>query len=157
QAAVEAPRRPRADLRPRLAIERSVPFHEAGAEATHDHLRGLVESLSRFVHGAPEGLELAPGEAATDTEAEAAAAQVGEDGDLLSDAQGIVPGQDHRGGTEPDVGTFRGEVGHELEVVRAERVVVEVMLHGPEDIEAEVGGETREPELLVPDVVVRHV
>src|SRR5213593_5002492 len=75
-SAFEASRRARPDLRPGLTVERPVTFHEPGAKATQDHLRGLVETLSRFVHRAPEGLELAPGEAATDAEAETAPAEM---------------------------------------------------------------------------------
>ena len=63
-----------------------------------------------------------------------------EDGHLLGDAQGIVPGQDHGGSPETDIGAGRREIGHELQVVRAERVVVEVVLDRPQDLEAEVGG-----------------
>jgi len=104
-----------------------------------------------------EGLELPPGEAATHAEAETAPAQVVEDGHLLGDAQGIVPGQDHGGGTEADIRALRGQVRHELKVVRAERVVVEVVLHGPQHVEAEVGGQSREPQLLVPGLLIGHI
>ena len=80
-----------------------------------------------------------------------------EDGHLLGDAQGIVPGQDHGRGTEADIRALRRQVRHELEVVRAERVVVEVVLHRPQHVEAEVGGQSGEPELLVPDLFIGHV
>jgi len=77
-----------------------------------------------------------------------------EDGYLLDHAQGIVPGEDHGRGAEPHLRARGRQVGHELEVVRAERVVVEVVLHGPQHVEAEVGGLPREPELLVPDLAI---
>ncbi len=56
-----------------------------------------------------------------------------------------------------DIRAGRREVGHELQVVRAERVIVEVVLHGPQHVEAEVGGQPGEPEFLVPDLLVGHV
>jgi hypothetical protein len=132
------------DLRSRLPVKRPVTPHEPGAKAAQDHLGGLVEPFPRFVHRPPEGLELPPGEAATDPEAQAAAAEMVEDGHLLDDAQGIVPGQDHRRGPEIDIRADGREVGHELQVVRAERVVVEVVLHGPQHIEAEIRGQAGE-------------
>src|SRR5688572_24082786 len=63
----------------------------------------------------------------------------------LGTAAVILPWHDHRGGTEIDIRANRREVGHELQVVRAERVVVEVVLHGPQHVEAEVGGDAGEP------------
>src|SRR4029450_1656559 len=104
-----------------------------------------------------EGRELAPGEAAADAEAKTAAAEMVEHRDLLGDAKGIVPGQDDRGGAEPDVRTLRGEIGHELQVVGAERVVVEVVLDRPQQVEAQVDGLPGEAQLLVPDLLVGHV
>jgi hypothetical protein len=80
-----------------------------------------------------------------------------EDGRLLGDPEGIVPGQDHGRGAEADVRTLGGQKGHELEVVGTERIVVEVVLHGPEHVEAEIGGQPGEPQLLVPGLLVGDV
>ena len=56
---------------------------------------------------------------------------------ILGDAQRVVPGQDDRRGADVDVGAERGEVGHQLDVVGHEGVVVEVVLGRPEAVEAE--------------------
>src|SRR6185312_179630 len=67
-----------------------------------------------------------------------------------------VPGQDHGGGTEPDLWTDRCQIGHELQIVGAERIVVEVVLHGPQHVETQVGSQTAEFDLLIPDLPVRY-
>ena len=54
-------------------------------------------------------------------------------------------------------GQTRRQVGHQLDVVGHEGVVVEMVLGRPQAVEARVGGEAREPDLLVPDAVVRAV
>src|SRR5208282_2385551 len=46
--------------------------------------------------------------------------------------------------------------GHQLQIVRAERVVVEVVLDCPKRIEAEFVSQPRQPDLLVPRLVVAH-
>src|SRR6266849_364302 len=68
----------------------------------------------------------------------------------LSDAQRVVPGQDDRCGAKIDVGAERGQIGHQLQVVGNERIVVEVVLGRPQAVEAEVGGEPGQPDFLLP-------
>src|SRR3984957_7180523 len=63
----------------------------------------------------------------------------------------VVPGQDDRRSAEVDVGADGGEVGHQLQIVGAEGVVVEVVLDRPQDVEAAVGGDAGEADFLVPD------
>jgi hypothetical protein len=62
----------------------------------------------------------------------------------------IVPRQDDGRGTDVDAGAERGQIGHQVEVVGHERVVVEVVLGRPEAVESQVGGEARQANLLVP-------
>jgi hypothetical protein len=64
-----------------------------------------------------------------------------EDRRLLGDTQRVVPRQDDRGGAQVDVGTQRRQIRHQLDVVRHERVVVEMVLGRPEAVEAEIGSE----------------
>ncbi len=66
----------------------------------------------------------------------------------------VVPGEDDGGGAEVDVGAHCGQVGHQLQVVGAEGVVVEVVLDRPQDVEAGVGGDAGERDFLVPDLGV---
>ncbi len=47
-----------------------------------------------------------------------------------------------------------GQVGHQLQVVGAEGVVVEVVLDRPQDVEAGVGGDAGERDFLVPGLGV---
>ena len=156
-AAVERVLRPRPDLDARLLVILAVAFHEAGLERVDDHGRGLVEAAARFVHAQPEGRELAPRQAASEAQPQPALAQHVEHGGVLGDAQRIVPGQDHRRRADVDVRAERGEMRHQREVVGHERVVVEVMLGRPQAIEAQVGGEPRQPDLLVPHAIVGAV
>ena len=74
--------------------------------------------------------------------------QVVEQGDALGDAQRLVPRHDHRGRADVDVRRAAGDVGQPLGVVGAERVVVEVVLDGPHDVEAELVGEQGETGVL---------
>ena len=58
------------------------------------------------------------------------AEEVDHDGPL-GDTQRVVPGEDNGGGAEVDIGAHRGQIGHQLQVVGAEGVVVEVVLDRP--------------------------
>ena len=156
-AAVERVLRPGPDLDARLLVVFAVAFHEAGLERVDDHGRGLVEAAARFVHAQAEGGELAPRQATAEAQPQPALAQQVEHGGVLGDAQRIVPGQDHRRRADIDVRAERREMRHQREVVGHERVVVEVMLGRPQAIEAEVGGEPRQPDLLVPHAIVGAV
>ena len=156
-AAVERVLRPRPDLDARLLVILAVAFHEAGLERVDDHGRGLVEAAAQFVHAQAEGRELAPRQAAAQAEPQPALAQHVEHGGVLGDAQRIVPGQDHRRRADVDVRAERREMRHQREVVGHERVVVEVMLGRPQAVEAEIGGEPRQPDLLVPHAIVGAV
>jgi len=51
-----------------------------------------------------------------------------EDRDLLGDAQRVVPRQDDGRGAQIDIGAQRGQVGHQLQIVGHEGIVVEMML-----------------------------
>ena len=80
-----------------------------------------------------------------------------EHGDLLGHAHRIVPGQhdDHRAELDR-LGAAR-EVAQELQDVRAHGVVGEVMLHAPDQIEAERFGEIAEIQFCAVDFVVRPI
>ena len=68
-----------------------------------------------------------------------------------------MPGKDHGGCPHIDIRILGREVGHQVEVVRHERVVVEVVLRRPQAIESQIGGEIGEAKFLVPHLAVRPV
>ena len=43
----------------------------------------------------------------------------------------VVPGQDDRRGANIDIGAERGQIGHQLQIVRHKRIVIEVVLGRP--------------------------
>src|SRR5262249_27235163 len=73
---------------------------------------------------------------------------------LLGDAQRVVPRQDYRGGAEIDVRAQRGQIGHQLQIVGAERIVVEVVFDRPEHVEAELFSKARPEDLFLPRIIV---
>ena len=137
--------RTRANFDAWLFVVGAVSFHEAGFQGIDDHRCRLVEAPARFVHAETERGELAAGEPAAHTKAKAALAQIVQHRRLFSDAQRIVPRQDHGGGAEIDVRTDARQIGHELDVVGYKRVVVEVVFGRPEAVEPQIGGKPREP------------
>ena len=149
-APVEGVLRARTDLDARLLVVRPVAFDEAGLQGVDDHRRRLIEAPARFVHAETEGGELAAGEAAAHAEPEPALGEIVQHRGLFGDPQRIVPGQDHGGRAEIDIRTDGRHVGHELDVVRHERVVVEVVFGRPQAVEAQIGGSAGQPDLLVP-------
>src|ERR1019366_8144418 len=58
---------------------------------------------------------------------------------------------------DADRRTNGGQVGHQLKVVRTKRRIVEVMLDGPQHIETQIGGEARQAQFLIPDLLVGYV
>ena len=150
-APVERILRPRPDLDARLFVELAVTLDKPGLQGVDDHRRRLVEALARLVHAQAEGGELAARQTAPEAEPQPSPAQHVEHRGVLGDAQRVVPGQDNRGGAEIDIGAQRGQIGHQLQIVRHERIVVEVMLGRPQAVEAEIGGQPCQPDLLVPD------
>ena len=150
QPPLEARRRRRPDRRLGLREERAGALDPPRLQRLLDHHRALVEALARLVHldGAEVG-ELPARQAAAHPEAHPPARHLVEQGDPLGDPQRVVPRHDHRRRAEVDVEVAPGDVGQQRHVVRAERVVEEVVLDGPHDVEAEVGGEQRQPGLLV--------
>ena len=98
----------------------------------------------------PKGVEFAAGQAPAETQAQAAVAEHIKYGGVFGHAQGVMPGQDDGGGAHVDVGMPGSYVGHQLQVVRDEGVVVEVVFGGPEAVEAGVGGQLGETEFLLP-------
>ena len=105
----------------------------------------------------PAAVAEIPDAAPAGTEAEPAAAQHVEHGGILRHPQRIVPGQDDRRRADIDVGMPRRQVGHQLDVVGHERVVVEMVLGRPQAVEAAIGGQPREPDLFLPDAIVGAV
>ena len=75
---------------------------------------------------------------------------------LLCHAQRVVPWQDDRGGAEIGVRAQRRQIRQELRIVRAERVVEEVVFHRPDDVEAELIGEPSQTDFLLPGLAVAH-
>src|SRR5205823_8974311 len=140
-ASLERPARPRSNRLLWLLHERAVVFAVALLEATEDHLRALDEPAARLLHRHAEALELDPSETAADAEDEPAPAHRVEHGDLLRDADRIVPGADDHHRAELHAPRPSRHVGEELEDVRAHRVVGEVVLDAPDRVEAERLGE----------------
>ena len=128
----------------------TVALHEPGLQRVDDHRRRLIEAAAQFVHAEAEGGELPAREAAAHAETKPALGQIVQHRRLFGDPQRIVPGQDHRRRADIDVRTERGQVGHQLNVIRHERVIVEVVLGRPEAVEADFGGEPGQPDLLIP-------
>ena len=142
--------RTRTDLDAGLLVVVAVAFHEAGLQRVDDHRRGFVEAAARFVHAEAEGGEFAPGEAAAHAETEPALGEIVQHRGLFGDPQRIVPGQDDGRRADVDVRADGGHVGHELDVVRHERVIGEMVFGRPEAIEAEIGGGPGQTDLFVP-------
>ena len=153
-APVEAVFRARAQLDPRLLVISAVGLDPAGAQCIDDHRRRLVEPAAALVHRAAERGKFAPRQAAAKPEPQPAVAKKVEHRRLLGHAQRVVPGQDHRGGAEIDVRAHAGEVGHQLQIVGAERIVEEMVLGRPQHIEAKARRLTRQAQILVPDLIV---
>ncbi len=80
-----------------------------------------------------------------------------EKGDLLGDAERVVPRKDHGPGAEQDALGPRCHVREEDGVVRTERVVPEVVLDRPQRVETELVGQLAQPDLLLDDIAVRYV
>src|SRR6202049_289902 len=95
--------RSRPDLDARLLVELAVALDEAGLQRVDDHRRRLVEALARLVHAETEGGELAPRQAAPETETKSPLAQHIEHRRLLGDAQRVVPRHDDRRRAQIDV------------------------------------------------------
>ena len=128
--------RSRADFYARLLVVLAIALDEARLERLDDHRRRLVEAPARFVHAEAEGGEFAPRQAAPHAEAKPALAQHVEHGGILGNPQRIVPGQDDGRRADIDAGMARRQVGHEVEVVGDEGVVVEVVLGRPQAVKA---------------------
>jgi len=145
---------------PRLAVGApgkvtSAPVSEALLTMQSDHAPPATRrARASTSHRAAEGGELAARQAAPDAEAEAAVADMVEDRDLLGDAQRIVPQQDHRRGPEIGMAGDAGQVAHQLQVIGAERVVVEMVLDRPQHIETEFVGKPRQAQFLVPHLPI---
>ena len=123
------------ELRPGLRVILAVAFDETRPQGLDNHGGRFVETFPRFVHADAEGFKLASGQSPAKTEPQASVAQQVKDGGILRYAQRVVPGEDHGGGAHVNVGMFRGDVGHQLQVVRHEGIIVEVVLGRPEAIE----------------------
>ena len=106
---------------------------------------------------AAEGREFPPREPASHPKPHPPFAQVVEHRRLFGDTQRVVPGQDHGRGAQIDIGAGGGEPGHQLQIVRAEGVVVEMVLNRPQHVEPQVRRHARELQFLVPDLLVGHV
>jgi hypothetical protein len=76
---------------------------------------------------------------------------------LLGHPQRAVPRQDHRSRAQFHVLGAAGHVGQQHHVVRAHRVVVEVMLDRPQAVVAQLVGELGQPELAGVHLLVRQV
>ena len=157
EAVAERAGRRRADRGAGLAVVGAVAFDPSALERVHHHARRLVEAVARLVHGDAEPLVLPAGQPPPDTEQHPPAGEVVEQRDLLGDAHGIVPRKDHRPGPEQDaLGPCR-HVGEEHDVVGAERVVLEVVLDGPQGVETEGVGQHPQTHLLGDDLPVGDV
>ena len=156
QPTLEAARRAGANLRARLGVVGAVSFDEARLQCAHDHLGALVEALAGGIHlDAAEWLVLPARQASTHPEAHASPAELVQHRDLLRDTERLVPGHDHRRCAQIDALRAAREIAQDLGIVRAERVVEEVVLGRPQCVKAELLREQCEPELLFVDLSVR--
>ena len=147
----------RPEFDPRLRVILAVPLDKAGAQCLDDHRGGFIKALARLVHCAAKRRELAPRQTAPQTQPQFSFAQQIEDRRLLGDAQRVVPRHDHRRGAEPDARAYPGEIGHQLQIVGAERVIEKMMLGRPQRVKAGIGGEPCQPDFLVPHLIVADV
>ena len=154
-APVEGVLRPRSDFGSGLLVKLPVALDESGLQGIDDHGRGLVETLPRFVHADAESLELPARQAASEPQAQAAAAQQVQHRGVLGDPQRVVPGKDHRGRSHVNVGMLGRHVGHQLYVVRYEGVIVEMVLRRPEALEALVSRDLGQAQFFFPHQAVR--
>ncbi len=113
RAPFERPRRRGSQRCARLGEERTVALDVAGFKGIEDHRCRLVETITRLVHGDAEPCVFSTGEAASHSEQHSAVGEVIEQCDLLGDAQGIVPREDHGSGAEFDLLRERRHVGEE--------------------------------------------
>jgi hypothetical protein len=147
--------RARPDFGPRLFVEFAIALDKTGLQRIDDHRRSLIEALPGLVHAQAESGELSPRQATSEAEAKPALAQHIEHRRLFCDAQWIVPRQDDSRGAQIDIGTEGGQIRHQLEVVRHERIVIEVVFGRPQAVEAQIGCDLRQPDLFVPYSRVR--
>ena len=123
--------------RPRDFEELPLPLEDVLAEGPDHDLRGFHEAGARFLHGDPEAGILDARRPPPEPEEASAARQDVEQGDLLGDADRVVPRQhDHRG-AEGDALRPAREVAQELSRGGRHGVAGEVVLEGEERIEPE--------------------
>ena len=97
------------------------------------------------------------GEAAAEAQDGAAVRDMVEHDDLLGEADRIVPGDDDHLGAERDPAGAAGEVGQRLQRIGAERIVAEMMLGDPDQVEAQLLRQHAILELLAEEPGVRIV
>jgi hypothetical protein len=125
------------DLSPRLLAEGVVVLHVAGLEGVEDEPGVFHKALATRIHVDPKALVLDAGEAAAEAQDHAAAGELIEQRDLFRSAQGIVPRKHDHARAQQGLRVLSGLVAQPLHGVRAHRVVVKMVLDGPERFEAE--------------------
>ena len=149
--------RPRPEFDARLRIVLAVALDKAGAQRLDDHRGRFVKTLAALVHRPAKRRELAPRETTAQPQTQFSFAQQIQHRRLLGDAQRVVPRHDHRRGAEPDFRAGRREIGHQLQIVRAKRIIEEMMLGRPQHVEARTRRQPRQPDFLVPNPIVADV
>jgi len=143
----ERPGRARAQLGAWPGVIRPVPLDPAGLHRRDDHRGRFVESRPGLRHVNAERGVLHARQPAPHAEQRPALGEDVQHDYLLGHAERVVPGQDDRGGTQLQPLRPPGDVRQQHDVVGAHRVVVEVVLDGPQAVVAQPVGELGEPEL----------
>jgi len=117
---------------------------------------GAISSKrSRFLHGDAELAEFPPRQAAAEAQDQAALAECIQQRGLFRDAQRLdVPRQDDGAGGQQDKLGPRRDIGKVDEIIRAERIVFEMVLDDPDVIIAEFIRQHRLPDFLIIDLLI---
>ena len=132
------PERAHRELGARDAVELAGILHHAAGQALFQNVPGLQHLLVAVVRVDAETVEFIRLIAAAQAQYEPASRQQVGEGGLLHQPQRLVERQGQYGRPEADMGGLRRAMGHHHEGGRADRMVGEVMLREPGDVEAEI-------------------
>ena len=124
--------------------------------SVYNHRACFIEALAGFVHVHAHAVIFLARQAAPHPEERSALAKVIQQDDLFRDPNGHIPGKDDSAGAQLDAFGARRHVTQELGVVGTKRIVLEMMLDGPQCVEAEFFRQKPETDLLVIDLAVGY-
>ena len=131
-----------------------MPFEFGLGERLADQLRGLGKARARLAHRDAEPFVFDARSTAAKAEQAAPAAQYVEKGDLLGDADRVVPRQHDDRGPERDPLGAAGEIGQQLQRRRRHRIAGKMMLEREQRVETERLGEIAHRQMIGHD---RHI